>query len=148
MGLVSSNICFFCLSRNPTWRHLLVCQKFGPMWETVKIIFRKAKCNWKQGVIFSGVTDTNFSALNHVINAAYSVIFESIACVLNKIPIKSDPSSKLRQKLFQLLYSNFKEICHDEVACSRFQVYWMKLNFLFEISWPSIDIRIPVYNLD
>jgi len=117
------------------------------MWELVKVIFFKVGLPWKNRFIFSGVTIPSMSALNHVINAAYNVIFECILCALNNIPMKSDPPAKLRQLLFQVLYTNFKETCHDEVSCSRFQLYWVKLNFLFEVAWPSIDIRIPATNI-
>ena len=134
MGLLSENKCFFCEAFNPTWRHMIVCNTFSSMWELVKLIVVRSGIKWQQSILFNEVLDQNFCSLNHVVNLGYSVIFDSIISSVNGVQLKTDPVNRLRQQLFQLLYSNFKENCFDEVSCCRFELYWSKIQFLFKIT--------------
>ena len=104
MGLVHENKCFFCNRFNPTWRHLLICEYFVPMWDVIKNVVVTCGINWKQQIQFSGVIISRFSAVNHVVNLGYQVLFEFIMAKLNNHQLNCTPSGRLRQLLFQLLY--------------------------------------------
>ena len=83
-----------------------------------------------------------YGALNHLINAAYLVVYEFITFEMNNVKCKNNLVSRWKQTLFDMLYSIFKSEVQDNVSRSHFQTYRRKLDFLFKICGKSIDIRI------
>ena len=71
VGLFNRNQCFFCMSRNPTWKNLLVCHRFDEMWSNVKSIAKRAGLCWSTKFLFSGTNLIELRVLNHILNCAF-----------------------------------------------------------------------------
>ena len=130
MGLVSSNMCFFCTTMRPSWKHIIVCSQFDDLWAAVKCIVNNSGVLWDNRKIFTGFPKPTDGALNHIINAAYLVVYEMIILKINHVPHAMNPVLRWKQIIFEMIYSDFKSKAHDEVTRLSFESYWRKLDFL------------------
>ena len=143
LGLRANTKCFFCDSSSPTWRHIIICDSFTPMWKTIQGIIAKAGCEWKQSMFFRGIPGKKFKKLNNVIHAGYLVIHEYSCFQMNSVPYKHEPSVRVRQLIFEMIFTNFKSHGMDLDSQHIFLFEWEILEFLFKVCGRSIDIRIP-----
>ena len=114
------------------------------MWKYVELLFIKAGFQWKSGYKFKGVTTAGWFCLNHLIIAAYRVVYDCVLCKLYRLPHDDDLLVKLRRKLFETMYLQFYTAkLYGRHKINAFQAYWLPLKFLYRIDCKSIDIRFP-----
>ena len=141
LGLRDSSQCFFCTATCPTWRHIIICDSFRPMWNVIIGIINRAGCEWKHLMHFEGISVKKFLRLKSIIHAGYLVIHEYCCFEMNNLPFIHQPSTRVRQVIFEMIYSEFKAQAAD--SFNRFHFEWEILDFLFKVCGRSIDIRIP-----
>ena len=115
------------------------------MWKTIKGIFAKAGCEWKRSKYFQGITGKKFKKLNNIIHAGYLVIHEYCCLQMNSVPYNHEPSDRVRQIIFEMIYSQFKSHGVDLNSQHIFLYEWEVLDVLFKVCGRSIDIRIPAF---
>ena len=112
------------------------------MWDLIANIVKLAGIEWKQAMFWNGHSSNSKSKLNNIIHAGYIVIHEFCCLAMNKHPESIQPAARLRQVIFDFLYSAFKQQCTDEISVYRFCDDWKEISFLYKVIGLSIDIRI------
>ena len=83
--------------------------------------------------------------LNHILHTAYSIIYERIWQAYNNIPAVCKMVGRLRQLIFDLIYTQLyksKMLGDQALRCTK--VLWEPVSFLFETtSTGDIHISLP-----